>query len=162
MKNNLFKFLPNQPLASFQNPNLSPSGSVTPGAGRTPTHRVSIVPKEARRRHKTESFSGWEPNSPKVSCMGQVKSKKKRKAHEQKKVQTQESENKRFLRWIFMRNGEGTKESGNLEEKASTTEVAPSLGTMKKFASGREGSLRDFDVALMERFEPTRTFLCSS
>ncbi|TKY58324.1 hypothetical protein E2542_SST15382 [Spatholobus suberectus] len=161
MKTKFLKFLPKQPVASvtFQNPTLSPSGSVTPRGGRSPTHVVSIIPKEARRKYGIESLGAREPTSPKVSCMGQVNYKKKTKAGKQRRVQTEESDSvpcheKKWgcLPWIFEGRGEGPKQrrkASVLEEKAPTTQVSPSLGTMKKFASGR-GSLSKFDVTLVE------------
>ncbi|KAK7360266.1 hypothetical protein VNO77_02249 [Canavalia gladiata] len=160
MKNKFFKCLPKQPVASmaFQNPTLSPSTSVTTRGCRSPM--VSIIPKEARRRHRIGSFSAREPTSPKVSCMGQVQCKKRRKAQKEKSVRTKKNDSapchekkENVLLWIFKGSGEGpqqNKEDFVLEEKAPTTHVSPSLGTMKKFASGR-GSLSDFDVTLAER-----------
>jgi len=161
IKDKLLKFVPTQPLA-FQNPNMSPTGNFSPRGGRSPIQRVSIVPMEVRG---SESFSAGEPSSPKVSCIGKVKGRKKRKVRGQKRVPTQEGDAadfqgnpfqvKKFLQRIFKGNSaEGGKQSTKasvLEEKASaTTEGYPSLGTMKKFASG-SGSLPRFEVNLMER-----------
>ncbi|KAK7250776.1 hypothetical protein RIF29_33444 [Crotalaria pallida] len=135
------------------NPNLSPSRSVpTSNRGRrSSSHKVSIIPKDARRKYTSTSFSAREPSSPKVSCMGQVQSKKKIKAQKQKALQqlpTKESD------YVYVPSSDqGPNPRGKefvLEEKAPTTQIAPSLGTMKKFTSGR-GSLSDFDVTLEER-----------
>ncbi|KAJ1403896.1 hypothetical protein SESBI_27020 [Sesbania bispinosa] len=151
-KSKFLKFLSKQPvtLVAFQNPNLSPCRSPS-------THVVSIIPKEARRKHKGGSFSAREPTSPKVSCMGQVQCKKKRKTQKRKRVQQPPTKNNdsvrgpenKVLLWI----SKGSEEEGRkqvLEEKESATVKAPSLGTMKKFASGR-GTLYDFDATLAER-----------
>ncbi|KAK7307460.1 hypothetical protein VNO77_40541 [Canavalia gladiata] len=156
IKSTFFKFLSKQPVAlvTFQNPILSPC--------RSPTQVVSIIPKEARRKHKGGSFSAREPSSPKVSCMGQVQGKKKRKTQKQKRVKIQQSptqnnidsvrcsEKKKILLWIPKGSDEARKQSGNLEEKTLDTLEAPSLNTMKKFASGR-GALYDFDLTIAER-----------
>ncbi|KAJ1380028.1 hypothetical protein SESBI_46369 [Sesbania bispinosa] len=155
MRNKLFKFLLKQPVASMpvQNPTLSPSTGVT----------VSIIPKEARRKHRSGSFSAREPSSPKVSCMGQVQCKKKRMAQKQNRVQRTPTkkrtdsvschDQKKFLAWIFKGSAEGPKQrekASVLEENSPPTEIAPSLGSMKKFAGGR-GTLSNFDVTLVER-----------
>ncbi|KAG4973473.1 hypothetical protein GLYMA_11G081300v4 [Glycine max] len=146
IKRNFLKFLTKQPAAAlvvaFQNPTMmSPC--------RSPARMVSIIPKEARRKHKGESFSAREPTSPTVSCMGQVQGKKKKKARKQKRAQAHKDsigEKKKILLWIQKGSDEGRKHRV-LEEKAVE---APSLNTMKKFASGR-GSLYDFDVKIAER-----------
>ncbi|KAK8471596.1 hypothetical protein PHAVU_003G267350 [Phaseolus vulgaris] len=162
IKDKLLKFMPTQPVASvpFQNPNMSPIGNFPTRGCRSPTHRVSIVPMEVRRNRGSESFSAQEPSSPKVSCMGEVKGRKKRKVRGQKRVPTEEgdavacSEKKKSLQWIFKGiSVEGRKQSKKgsvLEEKAAaSTEGYPSLGAMKSFASGT-GSLPRFEV-IMER-----------
>jgi len=154
MRNNFLKFLTKQPatlVVAFQNP--------TPSPCRSPARMVSIIPREARRKRRGESFSTREPTSPKVSCMGQVQCKKKRKARKQKQAQTQTQaqkdstktvdsvgELKKIVLWIRKGSDEGQKQKV-LEEKRVE---APSLNTMKKFASGR-GSLYDFDVTIAER-----------
>ncbi|RDX95572.1 hypothetical protein CR513_21885, partial [Mucuna pruriens] len=144
IKSNFLKFLSKQPAAivTFQNPKVSPC--------RSPAHVVSIVPREARRKHRGESFK--EPTSPKVSCMGQVQDKKKRKARKQKRDRAQAQQAptknidsvrcKKILLWIPKGSDEERKPKV-LEEKGMATVEAPSLSTMKKFASGR-GSLYDF------------------
>ncbi|XP_057449233.1 uncharacterized protein At1g76070-like [Lotus japonicus] len=157
-----FKILIQQPAASLAFHNPSPCLS--------PKHNVSIIPKEARRKHRGGSFSASrEPSSPRVSCMGQVQGKKKnkkRKAQNCKRVQQPPVKDndpvpvrcaeKNILLLISKGSDEGRKQSGKalvLEEKAPIvppTMDAPSLGMMKKLASGR-GSLYDFDVTLAER-----------
>ncbi|KAK7379739.1 hypothetical protein VNO78_34429 [Psophocarpus tetragonolobus] len=160
MKDKLFKLILKQPVASmaFQNPTMIPSGSVTPRGGRSSAHRVSIVPKEARIKPISESLSVQEPNSPKVSCLGQVKGKnRKAQAHKQKRVQTLVKndsatcpEKKKFLLWVSKRKGVGPEEIGKLEEKPPNTHAAPSLGTMKECESSR-GSLSGFYFTLLQR-----------
>lgn len=109
---------------------------------------VSIIPREVRRKRRGESFSAREPTSPKVSCMGQVQGKKKRRARKQKKAQAQSHAQKDPTK-IIDSVGEWKKIVHKvLEEK---TVEAPSLNAMKKFSSGR-GSFYDFDVTIAERW----------
>ncbi|KAK7367246.1 hypothetical protein VNO80_09255 [Phaseolus coccineus] len=150
MKSNLVKFLTKQPatlVVAFQNP--------TPSPCRSPARMVSIIPREVRRKRRGESFSAREPTSPKVSCMGQVQGKNKRKARKQKKAQAQKDptktidsvgEWKKIVLWTQKGSDEGRKHKV-LEEK---TVEAPSLNAMKKFSSGR-GSFYDFDITIAER-----------
>ncbi|OIW09629.1 hypothetical protein TanjilG_28228 [Lupinus angustifolius] len=163
MKRKLFKYLPKQSVASsiafHQNPNLSPSSSVPTKGCRSSVTKVSIIPKEARRKHRSASFSAREPGSPKVTCMGKVKCKKREKTHNEKMVQVSVKKNdddfvpcdekkENILLWIFKGRDEEEGPKGN-EEKLDT-QIAPSLGMMNKFASGR-GSLCDFDVKHVQR-----------
>lgn len=151
MKNKFLKFLPKRPVASvaaYQNPNLSPTSSATPKGCRSSLKNVSIIPKKHRR---STSFSAREPSSPKVSCMGKVQCKKmnSKRVHQ---TSTKKSEKKNVLHWTFKKSGEGPKQSGKdlvlKEEVVNST--SPSLGSMKKFTSGR-GSLANFDATHAER-----------
>ncbi|XP_028787342.1 uncharacterized protein At1g76070-like [Neltuma alba] len=160
LKSKFLKFLPRQPVASIQKPNLSPSRSVA--GNRSPSRNVSIVPKEARRKLRSSSFSAREPSSPKVSCMGEVeqlvkKKKKKRKARKHQSTEKAVKKEKTLL-WIFKGSGDHQCETSERKSgKALDLELAekdkaqnvPSLGTMKKFASGR-GALSDFDIKLSQ------------
>lgn len=150
MKNKFFKFLPKRPVASvssYQNPTLSPNASVTTA------RKVSIIPKEARRKHRSISFSAREPSSPKVSCIGQVKcKKKKRKAKRVHQSSTKKNdsvtshENKKIL----LQSEKALVVEEN-QELAPSMLIVPTLGTMRKFESGRGNSLSDFDATLAER-----------
>ena len=73
--NKILAFLPRaaSPVTFQVSPPMSPSGK----GSSSPI--VSLIPKEARRKSKSGSFDVREPASPKVSCMGQIKSKKKKK-----------------------------------------------------------------------------------
>ncbi|CAL0313103.1 unnamed protein product [Lupinus luteus] len=165
MKRKLFKFLPKQSVASsiafHQNPNLSPTTIVPTKGCRSSVTKVSIIPKEARRKHRSASFSAREPGSPKVTCMGKIKCKKREKTHKKKMVKEiislkngdddyvpcdEKKEN--ILLWIFKGRDEEEGQKGN--EEKEDRELAPSLGKMNKFTSGR-GSLCDFDVTHVER-----------
>ncbi|KAK7409893.1 hypothetical protein VNO78_00276 [Psophocarpus tetragonolobus] len=78
MRNKILKALPRAVVAvavAFQNPPFSP--------GRDPKSKpnVSMIPHEARRktrnRNGIDEIYSQEPTSPKISCMGQIKHKKK-------------------------------------------------------------------------------------
>ncbi|XVE94488.1 hypothetical protein REPUB_Repub02eG0013400 [Reevesia pubescens] len=122
---------------------------------------ISIIPDEARRRSrsrsKSETFETQEPTSPKISCMGQIKHKKNIKKAKRvsppikvsiKPVSDQSSssssgEIKKHgskLRRIFSMAKSAAKKS-DIPSSNKTTELperGPTLGQMKRFASGRE------------------------
>lgn len=111
-----------------------------------------------------------EPTSPKVSCMGQIKlknkikKKKKKKSEEIARVKepssgsfcSEEKKPKsRIFRRIFSRAGAGrksgapgvpTEDRGERDTSGFSEERAPSLGQMRRFASGRN-ALASFDWA---------------
>ncbi|KAK4262024.1 hypothetical protein QN277_027638 [Acacia crassicarpa] len=172
LKSKFLKFLPRQPVASIHKSSLSPGGSVA--GNRSPCRQiVSIIPKEARRKLRSSSFGAREPSSPKVSCMGdvdQLMKRKKKKKKKKKKTCTHQSgdenadKKEKTLPWIFKgRGGDHHQweisqrksgkaldlELGEKEKAQHCTESVPSLGTMKKFASGR-GTLDDFDAKLAQ------------
>ncbi|KAI9109717.1 hypothetical protein K1719_019347 [Acacia pycnantha] len=168
LKSKFLKFLPRQPVASIHKSSLSPSGSVA--GNRSPCrNNVSIIPKEARRKLRSSSFGAREPSSPKVSCMGDVdqlmKRKKKKKKKKKKKTCTHQSgdeksdKKEKMLPWIFKGSGGDHHQRnsgkaldlglGEKEKAQHNTESVPSLGTVKKFASGR-GTLADFDAKLAQ------------
>lgn len=68
---------------TFQNPPFSPSKEKRSSDA---THKIrkgfsgpmiSLIPAEARYKSRSSSFAAHEPTSPKISCMGQIKHKKK-------------------------------------------------------------------------------------
>ncbi|GKU90166.1 hypothetical protein SLEP1_g4202 [Rubroshorea leprosula] len=143
-KSMILKFLPKVASAvTFQNPPFSPgrdkrfSGPI-----------VSIIPDEARRKtSNNESYETPEPTSPKISCMGQIKHKKKickskremavREGLELKKAASSPKEKKKHssaIRGMFTSSKPATKSD---ENKKSLSDKAPSLGQMKQFASSR-------------------------
>ncbi|OMO75466.1 hypothetical protein COLO4_26083 [Corchorus olitorius] len=157
-KNTFLKFLPKAASAvsvSFQNPPFSPGRD----AAKLKSHAargfsgpiVSIIPDEARRKSKSETFETQEPTSPKVSCMGQIKHKKSIKkarrvsppkdlkpvsgssSSSSKEVKKHASK----LRRIFSM-GKPPRKSDATTKKAELSDRAPSLGQMKRFASGRD------------------------
>ncbi|GAB4828383.1 hypothetical protein Ancab_035381 [Ancistrocladus abbreviatus] len=162
-KNNLFlKYLPKAASAvSFQNPIFSPGrdkrSSVKHGLGFSGPI-MSMIPEEARRKPKHGSSANnnfdvaQEPTSPKVSCIGQIKLKHKKKKrmikkisqpsvatsdqHRSKEISTKQSSK---IHKTF-----GKSKSDIVDGKSKvfdglvSEEALPSLGMMKKFASGRE------------------------
>ncbi|KAF6135663.1 hypothetical protein GIB67_028234 [Kingdonia uniflora] len=149
----LFSFLPKSATISFQNqPPYSPgrerrfSGSIIP-----------VIPVEARRRSsKHGGFDAQDPTSPKVSCIGQIKHKKKLhklksankiipSLQEEKKKKTPPRRATSF-RNIF-RNTKPEKKYDVSTKKPPLPKLpdrAPALGQMMRFASGRD-SFSDFN-----------------
>ncbi|KAF8019675.1 hypothetical protein BT93_G0384 [Corymbia citriodora subsp. variegata] len=134
---------------------------------------VPLIPQEARlrRRFKNDDDANLdtpqEPTSPKVSCMGQIKLKnkiKKKKSEERARVKkpssgSASSEEKKPKSRIFGRIFSGARaerKSGSSgfptedcrpgETDDVSEERAPSLGQMRRFASGRN-ALANFDWA---------------
>ncbi|KAK6277906.1 hypothetical protein POUND7_018229 [Theobroma cacao] len=165
-RNKILKFLPKAASAvsvTFQNPPFSPgrdkrydnTGKHKAYAGRGFSGPiVSIIPDEARRKSKSETFETQEPTSPKVSCMGQIKQKKNiRKAQrvsrpkELKPVSgSSEEEVKKHaskLKRIFSM-AKPARKSETSSKKTELPDRAPSLGQMKRFASGRD-AFSNFD-----------------
>lgn len=119
---------------------------------------VSIIPTEARRRPKggeSADFDTPEPVSPKVSCIGRIKHKKKGKPEAggpRKKRPSPPTKQASAIRKIF---GGGRKQ-GRAGEKSSSSRAdaapelarlpdrAPALGQMRRFTSGRD-ALAGFD-----------------
>jgi len=188
-KNKILKFLPRAASAvavSFQNHQFSPSRDRRSeiNANKLKNHAgrgfsgpiIPMIPDEARRKPKNGgSFDSQEPTSPKVSCMGQIKHKKKmiKKAkraapaplppQKVKAVATSTSPPRELkkhasaIRRIFA----GAKPAGRKSDasvdynnKPVLPDGAPCLSQMKRFASGRD-SLSDFDwmaqIAPMDR-----------
>ncbi|GAB4832970.1 hypothetical protein Ancab_006991 [Ancistrocladus abbreviatus] len=163
-KNNLFlKYLPRAASAvSFQNPTFSPGRDKRSSTKHGLGFSGPLIPLEARRRPKNGSTSNFdvaqEPTSPKVSCIGQIKLKHKQKkmikkmksqpsvsssAQHHHKAKESKKQPIKFHK-IF-----GKSKSDIFEGKSNScgvkvSEEAPSLGMMRKFASGRE-TLGNFD-----------------
>ncbi|KAL4278182.1 hypothetical protein GQ457_03G030870 [Hibiscus cannabinus] len=146
-RNLILKFLP-KAVASvgFQNPPFSPSRDkritrTCPGKGLLPCPFVSIIPEEARRKSKSEAFETQEPTSPKVSCMGQIKHKKKIKKAERNLKAVSEWTHK-YSSPTEVKKEEAS--SSNKKDLGDDDDGAPSLCQVKRFASGRDG-LSSFD-----------------
>lgn len=164
----ILKYLPKAAAAvSFQNPPFSPGRDKrSDNAGKLKAHAgkgysgqiVSIIPDAARRKAKNETFEETqEPTSPKVSCMGQIKSKHKKKTavHKTKtpkKTLSLPQDVKPVKRHAsrFGKLFSGTKSAKQTEaysdDEAARVEdkPAPGLGQMRKFASGRD-TFANFD-----------------
>ncbi|KAI3960672.1 hypothetical protein MKX01_003846 [Papaver californicum] len=176
MKMKIFSFLPKSASVTFQqNPPFSP--------GRENNNKLKshvnkgfsgqLIPDEARRKSSSNerSFdSTQEPTSPKVSCMGQIKLKKKvynskspnkeEQDHQKKKkkriIKSKEKPSKTSEQVVLPAptSSKNSKEdnhkkfdslvSSNKKPSLAHTKAAPSLDQMKRFASGRE-SLANFD-----------------
>ncbi|PQM32999.1 uncharacterized protein Pyn_26055 [Prunus yedoensis var. nudiflora] len=138
---------------------------------------ISLIPSEARRKPRNGiTFGPKEPTSPKVSCMGQIKGKQKKKKKNQSKSKSntskracpppQESTTCNLVSCVPKEvkkktsNGlpkeapakEGDENDNNNPDglaggSSRGPERVPSLGQMRRFASGR-GVLADFDMIL--------------
>ncbi|XP_050227034.1 uncharacterized protein At1g76070 [Mercurialis annua] len=187
-KNKILKFLPKAaaPAVSFQNPPFSPSRidkrlaevhkhihqhihRIKPPTGKGYSGPiVPMIPDVARRRStsKNGSFENQEPTSPKISCMGQIKHKKKiincnsNKNQEMKPEKTVTSsprpreikKHASTIKRFFSNVGKGP-EHGRRRSDASiydkppltdTSHRTPALGQLRRFASGRD-SFANFD-----------------
>ncbi|KAF5455717.1 hypothetical protein F2P56_025265 [Juglans regia] len=179
-KNKILKFLPRAASAiavSFQNPPFSPgrdkrseinTTKLKAHAGRGFSGPiVSIIPVEARRKSRNGGmYETQEPTSPKVSCIGQIKHKKKIKKaakraapppQDQVKAVSSTSSAHRLdmkkhtsaIRRMFSGKTKPGRNSDVVspaaEEPAEIpADRAPSLSQMKRFAS-RRNSLPEFD-----------------
>ncbi|XP_009770080.1 uncharacterized protein At1g76070 [Nicotiana tabacum] len=160
-KNMILKLLPKAAAAAviFQNPPFSP------GREKRLSHLHHnhkgfsgpiLIPVEARSR-KSNNETTQEPTSPKVSCIGQIKQRKKKmiktpKPVEKNSVSSLVESNKKksrsSFRNIFQRGGRKSDACNSAENNISSdiqNRVPCNLSQMKKFASGRESSLSNFD-----------------
>ncbi|KAI3914045.1 hypothetical protein MKW98_010857 [Papaver atlanticum] len=180
MKMKIFSFLPKSATVTFQQ-NPSPFSP-----GRENNHKLKsshvnkgfsgqLIPDEARRKSSSNdrSFdSTQEPTSPKVSCMGQIKLKKKVYNSKSPNKEEQDHQKKNKKRTKNHKDNKPSKTSEEVVPPAAAsskiskeenkkkfdsmvsnnkkqpslanTKAAPSLDQMKRFASGRE-SLANFD-----------------
>lgn len=159
LKGMLLKFLPKSPTAvTFQSPPISPR-KATPGKALL-IPAASIIPKDARRRMKNGSFDAREPGSPMVSCIGQVKNKKKKtklrlnrqdlppmgetRLEEKRPKEVKKNSHSSSKFQLFKTAKHGQKSDIADKSKPLGLEKVPSLADVKKFASGR-GVLTNFD-----------------
>ncbi|XP_031123081.1 uncharacterized protein At1g76070 [Ipomoea triloba] len=156
----ILKFLPKSAAISFQSLPFSPGRDKRPADIKTHCSGpiISIIPAEARRKSGMDT---QEPSSPKVSCIGQIKHKKKQKMQHQKRSgEKQQLPTKkdyaRSLTTSFQERSSSSAAIGKIfhgrrsdasaadSSRLRDCEDAPSLGKMKRFASGRE-TLSDFN-----------------
>ncbi|KAF8410364.1 hypothetical protein HHK36_002892 [Tetracentron sinense] len=164
-KSKILKFLPRITSAiTFQNLPFSPGrdrrttdnpNKFKANAGRGFSGPIiSIIPAEARRKSKNGSFDNPEPTSPKVSCIGQIKHKKKIKHKSNRVSPPQESnpvspprevkkQHRSVIRGIF-RGAKPGRKSDASAGKPPLPDRAPYLGHVKRFTSGRD-AFSDFD-----------------
>lgn len=162
-KNKILRLLP-KGAVSFQNPPFSPGRA--DGALQKPKHKgfsgPIMIPAEARTKPK--SFETQEPTSPKVSCMGQIKHKKRvckkqaslprgfkpvlsshsqpEKARPVRPAADHELMIKKKPSSALMRMFSGRRKSDAC--KPPLPERAPSLSQMRRFASSRD-TFANFD-----------------
>ncbi|KDP36872.1 hypothetical protein JCGZ_08163 [Jatropha curcas] len=168
-KNNILKFLPKAASAVyFHNPPFSPNRdrrSDNNYCHRLKAHVgkgfsgpfVSMIPDEVRRKPKNGSFETQEPTSPKVSCIGQIKHKKKmvnktkrtsppkeiKAVSSPRDVKKHASKFKRLFS-ISAKPTAGRRSDASIYDRPPLSDRAPSLGQMKRFASGRD-TFSNFD-----------------
>ena len=170
----IFSFLPKSATVTFQNPPYSPGRSGGGGGGGDHHHHYHshklkgfsgpMIPDEARRKPINggeNSFETQEPTSPKISCMGQIKHKKKKVCEsknglpgkEEIKMPKSSKPKNKLLRPslsfgnLFKGKGEKQRRRRTEEDVSSTNGIpapAPSLDQMKRFTSGR-ASFENFD-----------------
>ncbi|KAI8005146.1 Uncharacterized protein LOK49_LG08G00181 [Camellia lanceoleosa] len=161
-KNKFLMFLPKPASANiFQNHTFSPTKDKRSEFNQTKlkTHIgkgfsgpiISIIPADARRNTKNSSFEAQqEPTSPKVSCIGQIKHKKKVIKNEKhasppkdfKPVQPKKKVSK--IRSLFSSKTPTGRRSDDSDGKSELSDKAPSLSQTRRFSNGRD-SLSSFD-----------------
>ncbi|CAK7346110.1 unnamed protein product [Dovyalis caffra] len=125
------------------------------GRGANPIR--SMIPVEVRRQPTNESFETQEePTSPKISCMGQIKHKRKMNKATYKHISppqdtkpvsqapNQVKKQASKLKRLFTGSKAGRKSNASDGDKPTVPDRAPSLSQMKRFASGRD-TLASFD-----------------
>ncbi|XP_031265525.1 uncharacterized protein At1g76070-like [Pistacia vera] len=169
-KTNILKFLPKASAVTFQNLPFSPGrekrsdihiNKLKAHAGKGFSGPIiSIIPDEARRKSKNESFEeNQEPTSPKVSCMGQIKKHKANHKMKMKHMKTAslpkdtkpvvssprevKKQASKFMR-LFSGVKPARKSDVSDDHVQKLPDRAPALNQMKRFASGRD-AFSDFD-----------------
>ncbi|CAH8334441.1 unnamed protein product [Eruca vesicaria subsp. sativa] len=124
-----------------------------------------LVPNAARvRRNKTDDAVWDEPTSPKVSCIGQIKLVKSKRSSPKKNPKTSSltkeddhkgrlSKFKRLFSFPSTAGGNTSRKSHPVAVAEHPVTVVPSLGQMKKFASGRD-ALGRFEMKREEEYSP--------
>ncbi|KAE8656466.1 putative sterol-C-methyltransferase family protein [Hibiscus syriacus] len=151
-RNKILKFLPKAASSvsvSFQNHPFSPAKHKAFAGKGFSGPIISMIPAEARRKPKAETFEAQEPTSPKVSCMGQIKHKKsikkgkrvlppKPKASSNSVSESSASGEVKKHASKFRRFFSMPKPAKKPEHAPKLADTAPSLGEMRRFASGRD------------------------
>ncbi|KAL9238124.1 hypothetical protein vseg_012594 [Gypsophila vaccaria] len=143
-KNLFLKFIP-KPI-DVQNPTFT-SKLRQPHARKAFSGPINFarLPAEARKKPVNGAYHTLEPTSPRASCMGQIttyKSKQLTKMKIMKSNDTTTATKAAINHDILMRLP--TNINNNDDDNNNDKEV-PSLGQMRKYASGRETTLGKFD-----------------
>ncbi|XP_072980049.1 uncharacterized protein At1g76070-like [Typha angustifolia] len=120
---------------------------------------VPLIPMEARRSKEKDrrggNFETEEPTSPKVSCMGQIKHKKMACKLKQRPPPPARRDQKRVSfavpKIFFRRKARPMHRVGDEERQKVRMVRAPSIARMRRYASGRESALRNFDWKKAEK-----------
>ncbi|KAL2318886.1 hypothetical protein Fmac_032762 [Flemingia macrophylla] len=153
LKNRILKILPKSAAVTFQNPK-----PFSPGRDHKLKSNVGkgffsgpMIPIEARRKPKDGGVETQEPTSPKISCMGQIKHKKKKRITKTVPVParggdtpTEEKEKKHASKFQRMLFHAGKPKPAGRKRSDAVAESAPGLGHMRRFASSRE-TFSNFD-----------------
>lgn len=144
-KSVVFSFLSKTAAVAFSNPPFSPGREKNSIKLKGHTGRglsvpiISIVPVEALRKSKNGSFHGQEPTSPKISCIGKIKHTKK--ICQAKCVAPPIKDRKKafVVGRVFCSVKTGRRKSdADADRVVGSAARPPSLGQMKRFASGRD------------------------
>ncbi|KAK7280786.1 hypothetical protein RJT34_25853 [Clitoria ternatea] len=170
LKNKILKILPKAAAAvTFQNPPFSPGRDHKLRSEKPKGFSGPMIPHEARRKPKDNGHGGietQEPTSPKISCMGQIKHKKKKQikkgramsmtslppshsstAPTPRDTTTNNNKNASRFQRMFLQAAKPKNVPRKPYVSASSDDVsdkAPPLGHMRRFASGRE-TFSNFD-----------------
>lgn len=154
LKSRILKILPKAAAVTFQNPPFSPGRDHKfKSNGGKGFFSGPMIPDEARRKPRHGGVETQEPTSPKISCMGQIKHKKKRVTkgsantvlippRARDSTPTEEKKQASKLQRMFFHTGK-PKPPGR-KKSVAVTDTAPPLGHMRRFASGRE-TFSNFD-----------------
>ncbi|KAJ8772650.1 hypothetical protein K2173_027827 [Erythroxylum novogranatense] len=159
-KNKFLKLLPRAATAvNFQNPPFSPGRDKfrcnQHGCKGFSGPIIKMIPDEVRTKPKNGGeFETQEPTSPKVSCIGQIKHKKKmnkaKRAEEKNRGASRPDELKKQtsrIRRLFSRSTtkDRRKSDASKDEKVRVPERGPpGLGQIRRFASSRD-TFANFD-----------------
>ncbi|MED6206423.1 hypothetical protein PIB30_026637 [Stylosanthes scabra] len=153
LRSKILKILPKAAAAvhvTFQNPPFSPGKDHQSGSSRlkAPSSGPVMIPEEARRKPKHGGMDTQEPTSPKVSCIGQIKSKKKRIINKHNNndnnITTTKKEGSNKFQRMFFHTGKPKKSCAAPSSTSSCSLLdqensnGPPIGHMRRFASSRE------------------------
>ncbi|WVY89042.1 hypothetical protein V8G54_037977 (chloroplast) [Vigna mungo] len=159
LKSRILKILPKAAAAvTFQNPPFSPGRDHKfKSHGGKGFFSGPMIPDEARRKPRDGGVETQEPTSPKISCMGQIKHKKKHIKKGGPKTMSMPTrptdsttprepteEKKRASKFQRMLFHTGKPKPPARKKSDAGDERTPPLGHMRRFASGRE-TFSNFD-----------------